>query len=83
MAGDTNRLIAIDLDEASLGAASADAVHERRIAIFDLFTRNGWKISFARTSVRLTLLITLLFWIPSMVIMLRNLLINNFGLFGG
>jgi succinate dehydrogenase / fumarate reductase, cytochrome b subunit len=58
-------------------------VNGLRIAIFDLFTRNGWKISIARTSVRLTLAITLLFWIPSTVIMLRNLLINNFGLFGG
>jgi succinate dehydrogenase / fumarate reductase, cytochrome b subunit len=54
-----------------------------RIALFDLFTRNGWKIPIARTSVRLTLAITLIFWIPSTVIMLRNLLINNFGLFGG
>jgi uncharacterized protein (UPF0262 family) len=44
MAGETNRLIAIDLDEASLGAASADADHERRIAIFDLLESNVFEV---------------------------------------
>jgi uncharacterized protein (UPF0262 family) len=41
---DTNRLIAIDLDEKSLGSASADAEHERRIAIFDLLEANVFEV---------------------------------------
>jgi uncharacterized protein (UPF0262 family) len=44
MADDTNRLIAVDLDEASLGAVSADAEHERRIAIFDLLEANVFEV---------------------------------------
>jgi uncharacterized protein (UPF0262 family) len=44
MSDDTNRLIAIDLDETSLGSASADAEHERRIAIFDLLEANVFEI---------------------------------------
>lgn len=44
MASETNRLIAIDLDETSLGAASADADHERRIAIFDLLESNVFEV---------------------------------------
>lgn len=44
MADETNRLIAIDLDAESLGAASADAEHERRIAIFDLLEANVFEV---------------------------------------
>jgi uncharacterized protein (UPF0262 family) len=40
MANEKHRLIAIDLDENSLGAGSADAEHERRVAIFDLLEAN-------------------------------------------
>jgi len=54
-----------------------------RIAIFDLFSARSWNIPFSRTSVRLTLGITLILWLPATVIMLRNLLIYNFGLLGG
>ncbi|MGE3142205.1 MAG: UPF0262 family protein [Hyphomonadaceae bacterium] len=39
-----NRLIDITLDEASLAAASADAEHERKIAIFDLLEANVFAI---------------------------------------
>jgi uncharacterized protein (UPF0262 family) len=34
------RIIAIELDEASLAPASADAEHERRVAIFDILEQN-------------------------------------------
>ncbi len=44
MSEETNRLIAIDLDETSLGSASADAEHERRIAIFDLLEANVFEV---------------------------------------
>ncbi len=44
MSESNHRLIAIDLDEASLGAASADAEHERRIAIFDLLEGNVFEV---------------------------------------
>lgn len=54
-----------------------------RIAAFDLFRPQNWEVQKERGSVRLTLVMTLLLWVPSAVIMLRNLLIHNFGLFGG
>lgn len=39
-----NRLIEIVLDEASLAPASADAEHERRVAIFDLLEANSFAL---------------------------------------
>lgn len=39
-----NRLVDVLLDEASLAAASADAEHERRIAIFDLKEANVFEV---------------------------------------
>lgn len=39
-----DRLIDIALDEASLAAASADAEHERRVAIFDLLEANVFAV---------------------------------------
>lgn len=39
-----HRLVDIALDEASLGAANADAEHERRIAIFDLMESNVFEV---------------------------------------
>lgn len=41
---DANRLVAIDLDESSLAAATADAEHERRVAIFDLLESNAFAV---------------------------------------
>lgn len=35
-----DRLVAVDIDEASLAAAGPDAEHERRVAIFDLLEEN-------------------------------------------
>lgn len=39
-----NRLSDVRLDEASLAAASADAEHERRVAIFDLLEANTFAV---------------------------------------
>jgi len=39
-----DRLVDIALDEASLAAASADAEHERRVAIFDLLEANVFAV---------------------------------------
>lgn len=58
-------------------------VNGLRLAFFDMFAPRNWVIPSERKSVIWTLLITLIIWIPSVVIMGRNLLINNFGLFGG
>lgn len=44
MADDARRLISIELDEGSLGAVSADAEHERRVAIFDLLEGNVFEV---------------------------------------
>jgi uncharacterized protein (UPF0262 family) len=44
MADGKRRLISIDLDGASLGAATPDAEHERRIAIYDLLEANEFAL---------------------------------------
>lgn len=58
-------------------------VNGLRLAILDMYTPGRWVIPFERMSVRLTLVIAIVLWLPAVVIMVRNLLINNYGLFGG
>jgi uncharacterized protein (UPF0262 family) len=41
---ESDRLIDVVLDEASLAAATADAEHERRVAIFDLLEANTFGV---------------------------------------
>jgi succinate dehydrogenase / fumarate reductase, cytochrome b subunit len=54
-----------------------------RIAYLDLFKPNGWTIENEKRSVIITMVITLVLFIPSAFFMVRNLLIHNYGLFGG
>jgi succinate dehydrogenase / fumarate reductase, cytochrome b subunit len=54
-----------------------------RIAIFDMLYPKGWKLPFTRSSVKANLILTFIFWLPATFIILRNLLIHNYGLFGG
>ncbi len=58
-------------------------VNGLRIAYLDMFAPKGWAIPSERSSVIWTLVITLILWVPAAGWMLRSLLINNFGLFGG
>lgn len=44
MSGETNRLVEVTLDEASLAPGSANAEQERRIALFDLKEDNSFVI---------------------------------------
>ena len=44
MSADSHRIAKIELDPASLGALSADAEHERRVAIFDLLESNRFEL---------------------------------------
>ena len=53
-----------------------------RIAIHDWFPKL-WKIETERKWATITLVFTLVLWLPLVAIMGRNLLIHNFGLFGG
>ncbi len=39
-----NRLLTIEIDEASLAPVSAEAEHERKIAVFDLLEGNRFKV---------------------------------------
>jgi uncharacterized protein (UPF0262 family) len=39
-AASKQRLVAIDIDEASIGSTSADIEHERKVAIYDLLEQN-------------------------------------------
>ncbi|WP_237479274.1 UPF0262 family protein [Lichenibacterium dinghuense] len=45
MAGDRDRLIAVTLDEGSIGRGNPDQEHERRIAIYDLVEENSFGLS--------------------------------------
>ncbi|HVN53336.1 MAG TPA: hypothetical protein VMT46_03320 [Anaerolineaceae bacterium] len=58
-------------------------VNGLRIAFFDMFAPRGWTIPSERMSVLWTLGITLVIFLPAAFIMGRNLLIHNYGLFGG
>jgi uncharacterized protein (UPF0262 family) len=50
------RLVAVHIDESSLGAASAEGEHERKIAIYDLLTENSFGVpKDAKGPYRLTL----------------------------
>lgn len=58
-------------------------VNGLRIAFYDTIAPKNWVIPSERRSAIWTLIIVLVIWTPAAVIMARNLLINNFGLFGG
>jgi succinate dehydrogenase / fumarate reductase cytochrome b subunit len=58
-------------------------VNGLRIAYFDLIAPRNWEVKRQRGSVWVTLLISILLWLPATVWMVRNLLIHNFGMFGG
>lgn len=53
-----------------------------RIAIFDWFPQL-WTIERQRKIAVLTLVFTVILWLPLVFIMVRNILIHNFGMFGG
>lgn len=54
-----------------------------RIAYLDLIRPVDWNQASERRSAVIALVVTLVLFVPSAVYMLRNLLIHNFGLFGG
>jgi succinate dehydrogenase / fumarate reductase cytochrome b subunit len=58
-------------------------VNGLRIAFLDLIAPRFWNIPAARSSVRISLGIAITLWLPAAFFMLRSLLINNYGLFGG
>ena len=45
MAGERSRLVAVTLDETSIGRGNPDQEHERRIAIYDLVETNDFALS--------------------------------------
>lgn len=54
-----------------------------RVAYFDLFKPQLWEIKSERSSTRLTMTVAMVLWLPAAAWMLRNLLMHNYGLFGG
>lgn len=58
-------------------------VNGLRIAYFDLRAPDKWTIKIQENSARLTLGISILLWLPAAAWMAYNLLLHNFGLFGG
>jgi succinate dehydrogenase / fumarate reductase cytochrome b subunit len=57
-------------------------VNGLRIAFVDLVAPKFWALTSARQAIRWTLAISVVLWVPAAAIMIRNLLINNFHLFG-
>ena len=53
-----------------------------RIAFFDWFPRL-WTIEATRKWAIITLVVSILLWLPAAAIMSRNILIHNYGFFGG
>ena len=51
-----------------------------RIAFFDMFAPKSWSVPTERASLLWTLAATAVFFLPAAFLMIRNLLINNFGL---
>jgi hypothetical protein len=49
----------------------------------DLYKPEGWNINGQEKGVRFTLILSTILWLPAAVIMLRSMLIHNFGMFGG
>ena len=41
--GKTGRLVAVTLDESSIGRANSDIEHERAVAIYDLIEENAFR----------------------------------------
>ncbi|MCL4559913.1 MAG: succinate dehydrogenase, cytochrome b556 subunit [Chloroflexi bacterium] len=58
-------------------------VNGLRIAYFDMVSPKRWMISFERRSSLWTLLIAFILWLPPAVLMIRTMLIFDFGMFGG
>ena len=54
-----------------------------RVAYFDMFKPESWSITTQRGTSRFTVLLSIILWLPAAFWMARNLLIHNFGLFGG
>ena len=53
-----------------------------RISFFDWFPQL-WTIERQRKIAVLTLVFTIIIWLPLVFVMVRNILIHNFGMFGG
>ena len=54
-----------------------------RVAYFDVYKPNLWEPEAQRKSTLIALVASIVIWLPAAAWMLRNLLINNFGMFGG
>lgn len=50
-----------------------------RIALFDLFSPERWRIGVQSRSAVLTLALAILLWLPAAFLMTRSLLVHNFG----
>lgn len=58
-------------------------VNGLRIAYLDMFKPKSWVTPVEKSSVRWTLGVTLVLWLPAVAVMAYNLAKYNFGLFGG
>ena len=54
-----------------------------RIALVDLRFPEKWAIASQKRGVRFTLTLSIILWLPAAALMLRALLVHNFGMFGG
>ena len=54
-------------------------VNGARIAFFDLFSPERWRIGVQARSAWVTLVVAIALWLPAAFLMTRSLLVNNFG----
>lgn len=55
-------------------------VNGLRIATFDLFAPERWRLGFQNRTALFTLAVAIVLWLPAAFIMGRNILVYNFGL---
>jgi succinate dehydrogenase / fumarate reductase cytochrome b subunit len=58
-------------------------VNGLRIAYLDIFRPDLWTSAATRKATRSVFVITILLWLPALIIMGRSLLVHGLGLFGG
>ncbi|MEN4010805.1 MAG: succinate dehydrogenase, cytochrome b556 subunit [Chloroflexota bacterium] len=54
-----------------------------RVAYFDMIKPQLWSIETQRKSTRITLIASIVLWLPAAAWMVRNILYHNYGMFGG
>jgi succinate dehydrogenase / fumarate reductase cytochrome b subunit len=58
-------------------------VNGLRISVLDLRLPEKWSIAAQRGGVRMTFIVSTILWLPAAGVMMYNMLLHNYGMFGG